>query len=105
MTDKAHDESGWRPGRLSPVARKPARGCVASRQEPWYRRSNAQRGDGRAGLKTKRLLQLSFSAVKRENAAAPYFIHIVRANRAQDMFGHCPGVSQVGPKRNQTVAG
>ncbi|WP_179759026.1 hypothetical protein [Hoeflea halophila] len=56
-------------------------------------------------MKTKRLLQFSFSEVKWENAAAPYFTHIVRANRAQDMSGHCPGVSQAGLNEKQTVAG
>ena len=37
--------------------------------------------------------------------AAPYFIHIVRANRAHDMIGRCLGVSQVGQHEKQTVAG
>ena len=37
--------------------------------------------------------------------ATPYFIHIVRANRAHDMIGRCLGVSQVGQHEKQTVAG
>jgi hypothetical protein len=39
------------------------------------------------------------------NAAAPYFIHIVRANRARDMIGLCAGICQTGQQDKQTVAG
>jgi|GEM_PF-1454910 len=105
MTDKAHNESGRRSGCEWPVAAERAGGCVASRHEPWYRRTNTHLGDGLAALKTKLLLPFSGCVHKWENAAAPYFIHIVRANRAQDMIGHCLGVSQAGQKEKQTVAG
>jgi len=37
--------------------------------------------------------------------ATPYFIHIVRANRAHDTIGRCLDVSQVGQQEKQTVAG
>lgn len=39
------------------------------------------------------------------NAVAPYFIHIVRANRTDDMVGSCPGIGQAGRQEKQTVAG
>lgn len=39
------------------------------------------------------------------NAVAPYFIHIVRANRTDDMVGSCPGIAQAGRQEKQTVAG
>ena len=49
-----------------------------------------------------RLLRISCDAA---NAAAPYFIHIVRANRADDIVGSCTGTGQAGRREKQTVAG
>jgi hypothetical protein len=41
----------------------------------------------------------------RVNANTPYFIHIVRANRADDLLGPGLGVSRAGQHEKQTVAG
>ncbi len=61
---------------------------------------------GRAPMLSRKAFRLPLGGkYDAANAAAPYFIHIVRANRAHDMAGSCPGDSQAGRQDKQTVAG
>ncbi len=56
-------------------------------------------------LKSGGILRFRGAAHTRVDAAAPYFIHIVRANRAADMIDPCSGVRRAGQHKKQTVAG
>jgi len=103
MTDKARSESALWAWRDKPVAHLSEKACVAYPEDP--RRSGLILFERLVVLKSERFQRVLCGVRDLVNAPAPYFIHIVRANRAADMIGRCLGVSQAGQQEKQTVAG
>ena len=105
MADKAYTDSGRQSRCDSLVAARWTMGRAMSAPEA---ACNSLNLNGFGGLFV-RLFKLfrHISCVMHEaaSAVAPYFIHIVRANRAHHMIGRCLGGSQVGQQEKQTVAG
>lgn len=101
MVDKADIESGRY--KAAPRQRK-ATDCAVI-QAGQGKRSELNLFEVRMVLIIKSFERLSESAANRLNASAPYFIHIVRANRARDMIDPCSGFCQAGQRDKQTVAG
>lgn len=105
MADKTNIDSGLYMQRNKPLPHQLAAGHPASSQQASHERSELNLFDAFRGLKFKRFQHFASSLRGLLNAAAPYFIHIVRANRARDMIGRCPGACQAGQQEKQTVAG
>ncbi len=101
MVDKAHIESGWH----KPVPRQHDAAHAAAVRGGQGDCPELNLFGARIVLIFKRLRRFSKGAVNRLNASAPYFIHIVRANRARDMIDLCSGFCQAGQRDKQTVAG
>ena len=101
MVDKAHIESG----RYKAVPRQQKATDWAAIQAGQGKRSELNLFEACIALIIKSFERLSEGAANRLNAAAPYFIHIVRANRARDMIDRCSGLCQAGQRDKQTVAG
>lgn len=105
MADKAMIESGWdkRYKGSDAVRWREARALPPSVARL---RSLSLSGFGAVHKsKLKAFRQLLCITRDAANAVAPYFIHIVRANRTDDMVGPCPGIGQAGRQEKQTVAG
>ena len=101
MADKAESDSGRQDGccgmgsaSLVGAVRCAVRGLRVSRRPEAVR-----------GVRHGALRRPARGRQDRGNAEAPYFIHIVRANRADDLLGPGLGVSRVGQHEKQTVAG
>ena len=105
MADKAKTDSGRYSRCDSLVALRWARGRTTPGSEAARNSLNINRF-GELDVWGLRLFR-HVSCVMHDaaTAVAPYFIHIVRANRAHHMIGRCLGVSQVGQQEKQTVAG
>jgi hypothetical protein len=105
MADKAMIESGRDKRREGSGAALWRRACA---MPPSAARSRSLNLKGfKAVLKSrlKAFRQLLCATRDAANAVTPYFIHIVRANRTDDMVGSCPGIGQAGRQEKQTVAG
>jgi len=105
MVDKADIESGlymrWnKPLPHWAVVGHPASKCEASRERP-----DLNLFEAFMMLEFRPFQHFADCVCDLVNATAPYFIHIVRANRARDMIGRCPGICQTGQHEEQTVAG
>jgi hypothetical protein len=105
MADKTDIESGLYMRRNTPVLHRPAVGHPASSQEASRLRLDLNLFEAFMVLEFKQFQHFAERVRDLVNATAPYFIHIVRANRARDMIGRCPGVCQTGQHDEQTVAG
>lgn len=101
MVDKAHIESGWH--EAVPRQQEAAYSAAFQGGQEGWQQLNLF--GARMVLIIKRFRRLFEGAGNRLCASAPYFIHIVRANRARDMIDLCSGFCQAGQRDKQTVAG
>tara|TARA_R110000850_G_scaffold112596_13_gene226768 strand:- start:1895 stop:2215 length:321 start_codon:yes stop_codon:yes gene_type:complete len=105
MHDKTNTDSGLSMRCNTPAFHRPAVGHPVSNQEASRKRSDLNLFEACIALGFKRFHHFAGRVRDLVNVTAPYFIHIVRANRARDMIGRCPGIRQTGQQDKQTVAG
>ena len=105
MTDKANIESGLKRRRNKPASQQLASEHSASAPQARRERSDLNLFDAFMVLESKQFRHFADCVCELVDATAPYFIHIVRANRTRNMTGRCPGVCQTGHQEKQTVAG
>lgn len=105
MHDKLKIDSGLFMRCNTPALHRPAVGRHAANQEASRKRSDLNLFEAFMALEFKRFHRFAGRVRDLVNVTAPYFIHIVRANRARDMIGRRPGIRQTGQQDKQTVAG
>jgi hypothetical protein len=105
MVDKADTESEWRGCRGRSVAAYQASDGAVLELEATGRSSRLNLFEEHGALNSKAFALCPGLVCGPASAAAPYFVHIVRANRAQQMIGQWSGVNQAGQPEKQTVAG
>ena len=105
MTDKALIESGRDKRGEGLSAAWWGKACALPTSAAKHRPLNLNWLRATLKMKLKAFRHLLCIPCDAANAVAPYFIHIVRANRTDDMVGSCPGIGQAGRQEKQTVAG